>query len=200
MHSYILLDKSGSMATRWDSSLEAINGYALGLAATIPDTPITLITFDHMNGLQFDVLRSGQPAKLWKPLSPGEAHPRGGTPLFDAIARLATLIENSASERVAVTIVTDGEENSSRDVNRDGAKLRIDNLTGKGFDVSFIGADFNNWKQSEAVGGLYRKTIQTSGAEGMKEAFAATAVSNSTYSQTGQTVDYSDQDRKRAIK
>jgi len=52
MHSYILLDRSGSMVTNWIETIGALNGYVEDLAAN-PDTKnvkVSLFTFDATSG------------------------------------------------------------------------------------------------------------------------------------------------------
>ncbi|MEM7766756.1 MAG: VWA domain-containing protein, partial [Pseudomonadota bacterium] len=85
VHSYILLDRTGSMSSIWDEALTSVNAYAASVAEEEGDEPDTLQTqvtvavFDAQEGLQFDVLRKGVNADTWSPVTNDEANPRGMT-------------------------------------------------------------------------------------------------------------------------
>ncbi|MEL6324399.1 MAG: VWA domain-containing protein, partial [Pseudomonadota bacterium] len=63
VHSYILLDRTGSMSSIWDEALGSVNAYAASVGEAEEGEPDTLKTivnlaiFDAQDGLQFDVLR-----------------------------------------------------------------------------------------------------------------------------------------------
>jgi hypothetical protein len=160
MHAYILLDRSGSMQTLWTEALSSVNAYARELAdKTDKDTPeyqgdshVTLAAFDAQDGLRFDVLRNRQPALHWEDVTDREAAPRGMTPLLDAIGRIVALAETDNPARAVIVVMTDGAENASREVTRAGAKAAIDRAQAKGWDVVFLGANFDNISDAESVG------------------------------------------------
>ncbi|NBC19970.1 MAG: VWA domain-containing protein [Alphaproteobacteria bacterium] len=158
VHSYILLDRTGSMSGIWDEALSSVNAYAASVAeeeAGGPDTlstQVTLAVFDSQDGLQFDVLRRGVNADTWSPVTDDEASPRGMTPLFDAIGRIVGLAEGDKPERAVLVIMTDGHENASREMTKDGAKAALDRVRAKGFEVVFLGAEFASFDDADAVG------------------------------------------------
>jgi hypothetical protein len=55
LNAYILLDRSGSMSSRWSEALSSINAYVAELAKDA--AKVTLATFEGQDGLQFDVIR-----------------------------------------------------------------------------------------------------------------------------------------------
>ena len=126
IHSYILLDRTGSMEPIWSEALSSVNAYADGLATLDGgprvDADITLAAFDAQDGLQFDVLRSGVDAERWRKVANDEINPRGMTPLYDAIGRIVTLAEKDRPEKAVIVIMTDGEENSSTEMTKKSAK------------------------------------------------------------------------------
>lgn len=148
MHAYILLDRTGSMASLWDEALGSVNAYVSDLG----DAHVTLALFDAHDGLQFDVLRAGVPAATWKPVTNDDATPRGMTPLFDAIGRIITLAEKDDPEKAVLVIMTDGEENSSREVKKDDVKAALERIEKRGWQVVFLGADFAKFSDADAVG------------------------------------------------
>ena len=158
VHSYILLDRTGSMSSIWDEALSSVNAYAASVAeeedgkADTLSTQVTLAVFDSQDGLQFDVLRRGVNADTWSPVTSDEAAPRGMTPLFDAIGRMVGLAEGDKPERAVLVVMTDGHENASREMTRESAKAALDRARAKGWEVVFLGAEFASFNDADAVG------------------------------------------------
>jgi uncharacterized protein YegL len=156
MHAYILLDRSGSMQSLWVEALSSVNAYAKELAnkkdGDAVDSHITLATFDSQESLVFDVLRRRQPALHWEAVTDKDATPRGMTPLLDALGRIIALAENDAPDKAVIVVMTDGQENASREVTREGAKSALDRAKARGWDVVFLGANFDNIGDASSVG------------------------------------------------
>ena len=156
IHSYILLDRTGSMEPIWSEALSSVNAYADGLAALDGgprvDADITLAVFDAQDGLQFDVLRKGVDAEDWNDVSSRDVNPRGMTPLYDAIGRIVSLAEKDKPEKAIIVIMTDGEENSSKEMTKTAAKAALDRVRAKGWEVVFLGAEFSKFDDAEGVG------------------------------------------------
>jgi hypothetical protein len=156
VHSYILLDRTGSMEPMWSEALSSVNAYADGLASLDGgprvDADITLAVFDAQDGLQFDVLRDGVDAEHWRKVTDREVSPRGMTPLYDAIGKLVTLAEKDRPGKAVLVIMTDGEENSSTEMTKKSAKAALDRVRAKGWEVVFLGAEFSNFDDAEGVG------------------------------------------------
>jgi hypothetical protein len=156
IHSYILLDRTGSMEPIWTEALSSVNTYADGLAA-LDGGPrvkadITLAVFDAQGGLQFDVLRNTVSAADWRKVTSNEVTPRGMTPLYDAIGRMVSLAEKDKPEKAIIVIMTDGEENSSTEMTKASAKAALDRVRAKGWEVVFLGAEFSNFDDATGVG------------------------------------------------
>lgn len=166
MHSYILLDRTGSMSGIWDEALTSVNAYAKTVGeereGESPDTlktEITLAVFDHQGGLQYDVLRRNANADSWQAVTSEEASPRGMTPLFDAIGRTISMAEEDNPERAVIVIMTDGHENASQEFTKDTARAALDRARAKGWEVIFLGADFGQFSDAEGVGMAQSKTM-----------------------------------------
>jgi hypothetical protein len=156
VHSYILLDRTGSMEPIWTEALSSVNAYADGLA-TLDGGPrvnadITLAAFDAQDGLQFDVLRKDISASDWKDVTNKEISPRGMTPLYDAIGRMVSLAEKDKPEKAVIVIMTDGEENSSKEMTKASAKAALDRVRAKGWEIVFLGTEFSNFDDATGVG------------------------------------------------
>ena len=164
VHSYILLDRTGSMSGIWDEALNSVNAYAKSVGegkegeADI-ETKVSLAVFDAQDGLQFDVLRKGVAAKAWPAVTNSEASPRGMTPLYDAIGRLVSMAEIDGPEKAVLVVMTDGAENASREMTGAGAKAALDRARARGWEVVFLGAEFANFSDAESVGVSNRKQL-----------------------------------------
>jgi hypothetical protein len=197
MYAYILLDRTGSMQALWDEALSSVNHYAADLRST-PDARITLAVFDHaLGGLQFDVLRRSVPAEAWQDVIAKEATPRGMTPLFDAIGQMIALAEQDAPEKAVLVIMTDGEENSSRELNRRTAKQALDRVQARDWQVVFLGADFARFNDAGAMGiGSSQTMAIAPGA--MKSTMSTLARKSSRYFSSGEHLAFSANDRAEA--
>lgn len=195
-HDYILIDRSGSMATRWSDTLGGVNAYAQGLAKdkATKDILLTVAVFDTQG--PFDVIRKDVPATQWRDIHDGEASPRGGTPLYDGVGRLVTVAEKDAPEKSAIVIVTDGEENSSHEHTKESVKAVLDRCRARGWQVIFLGADFDNFSQGVGLGNSIGQTMAMASVN-MKKGLAETATMRSAYSATGATMNYSAEQRAR---
>ncbi len=169
VNTYILLDRTGSMQDIWEEALTSVNAYAeaLGEGDGALTTSVTLAVFDAQNGLQFDVLRKKVPATGWRNVTTAEASPRGMTPLYDAIGRIVSVAEQDNPKKAVLVIMTDGEENSSREVTQQGARAALDRARAKGWEVVFLGAEFAKFTDAGAMGVATEKTMAV-GKDGMK--------------------------------
>jgi len=179
---YILLDRSGSMASRWEEALITINSYVDELAKAGHEGAVTCAAFDQFAGpsntawmsitsavgCSFDVLRAAVRPQDWKPLSKEDAYPRGNTPLYDAIGRLNGLAAADANPKGILVIMTDGEENASREITKHGAKTMLDQQRARGWQVVHLGVEFEAFVQASGVGTQYASTM-TLGKGGMKD-------------------------------
>lgn len=203
VHSYILLDRTGSMSGIWDEALTSVNAYAKSVGEEADgeadiETKVSLAVFDAQDGLQFDVLRKGIHADQWDAVTNDEASPRGMTPLYDAIGRIVSLAEADAPKKAVLVIMTDGAENSSREMTGEGAKAALDRARARGWEVVFLGAEFANFSDAESVG--VRGTKQLAVGSGQ---FSATmdrlAKKSRSYAQEPEApIEFNDEDREVA--
>ncbi len=148
LNAFLLLDRSGSMGSRWGEALGAVNAYV----KAIGEADVTLATFDGMDGLKFEVIRDRTAATAWKDVTTAEAEPRGMTPLYDAFARIVALADAAACEKTVVIVMTDGAENASREVARKDAAALVARCKEKGWQVVFLGADFDAFAEADLMG------------------------------------------------
>ena len=186
VHSYILLDRTGSMSSIWDEALTSVNTYAKDVSTPEEGekddlkTSVTLAVFDAQDGLQFDVLRNTVGKGEWVDVTNDEASPRGMTPLFDAIGQIVSLAEKDAPEKAVIVVMTDGRENSSRELTKEGAKAALDRVRKKGWEVVFLGAEFAAFDDAEALGNAGSKNMAVS-ADRMQQTMSGLAKKSRSY-------------------
>jgi hypothetical protein len=189
------------MSSIWDEALSSVNAYAASIAGQAGDVvpQITLAVFDAQDGLQFDVLRRAVQPDGWQPVTDKEASPRGMTPLFDAIARLISMAEADNPEKAVIVIMTDGAENASREVTKDGVKAALGRAEKRGWEVVFLGAEFANFSDADAVGISARKSMAM-GRGRMSESMTRLARKSQVYyaSEAGPPVVFDEADREEA--
>ncbi|MEZ6013151.1 MAG: vWA domain-containing protein [Hyphomonas sp.] len=206
VHSYILLDRTGSMSDIWEEALSSVNAYAASVGEADEgevdgadiETDVTLAVFDYQDGMQFDVLRDGVKAEDWSNVTDDEASPRGMTPLFDAIGRMVNLAEADKPEKAVIVIMTDGLENSSRELTKDGAKAALDRARAKGWEVLFLGAEFASFDDAESVG-MDASKVMAVGQGSMRDSMSALAKKSRAYGKGEEAeIEFNETDRALA--
>lgn len=198
-HDFILLDRSGSMSSLWNEALSSVNAYAKKLAEDKIDTGITVAVFDLHNGLDFKVVRDKIEPANWTDLTDKDASPRGSTPLNDATGRIVGLANSGGYDKVAIIIMTDGHENASTELTVDQAKKLLDDCRAKNWQVIFLGANFDNAAQAKGYGNAKDMTISASAVH-LSVAMGATSELRKRYAATGDSMKYTDEQKKRFAK
>ena len=104
MERVFLLDRSGSMESCIDDTIEGFNTFVESQKEF--GGTMTLCLFDH----KFDIVYDKVPIDQVNPLTRDTYVPRGGTALHDAMGQV---LKMNLSDDAMVIILTDGEENSS---------------------------------------------------------------------------------------
>jgi uncharacterized protein YegL len=142
---YVALDRSGSMqGERWTHAIDSINEYINGLKKEKIEGEVNVTAFD-TNGtaVRLVELVEGQSIAYYEPLTHDAATPSGMTPLFDAAANVMDRALENNADRTIVVIMTDGEENSSKEYNQAKIKDKVKLLEAKKWEVVFLGANFD---------------------------------------------------------
>lgn len=197
---FILLDRSQSMDALWGEALSSVNAYVEKLAQESVETTVTLAVFDLDGGkLAFDIVRDKVAPKDWKAVDNSDATPRGMTPLSDAVGRIVSLAKAGNSDKTVIVIMTDGEENASKELSVSAAKKLLDDCRAKGWQVVFLGADFDNRSQAMSYGTFSAQTVSAA-PENLVAMAARTAKLSANYSVSGIAMSYSDDEKKAWLK
>jgi hypothetical protein len=115
----VVLDRSGSMNPIAGDAIGGFNTFLASQQALPGEARLTLVLFDH----EYLVTHDNVDIHAVLPLDATSYVPRGMTALLDAVgrtlddmgARLANTPEDQRPAKVIVAILTDGQENASRD-------------------------------------------------------------------------------------
>lgn len=146
----LLLDETGSMQSRRIETIVAVNNYF----ETLRDekAKVTFATFDTGQGVNFRNINI--PAKKLVDLDETTYKPNALTPLYDAIGKMIGEMQSQVEDgdKVLITIITDGEENSSREFDLTKVRQLISKYEKDGWAFSYIGATPEAWGGGQAMG------------------------------------------------
>ena len=142
---YVALDRSGSMSgERWTHAIDSINEYVNGLKKEKIEGTVNVTAFDTSGtSVRLEELVENQSIAYYEPLAHNVVSPSGMTPLFDAAANVMDRALENNADRTIVVIMTDGEENSSKEYNQNKIKEKVKLLEAKKWEVVFLGANFD---------------------------------------------------------
>ena len=146
----VILDRSGSMESTRLETISGYNNYLKGLRSdTNTEYDITLIQFDAHQGPELTVKYTDKPLAEVPDLTEADYLPRGYTPLYDAVGECIRRVETKGRLVINV-IITDGQENASKEFTRETIKALITEKEKKeNWTFVFLGADIDSY----AIGG-----------------------------------------------
>lgn len=147
IYNVVILDKSGSMTSIRKQAVDSVNE-TFGCIRSMrkknaeQEQFVTLVAFC---GCEQKVIYENTPIEKVNNITLADYDPCCMTPLYDAIGnvctRLHTTIKDDPSASVAVTIITDGYENASREFSGKAIKALIEAYKQEGWMFAYIGAD-----------------------------------------------------------
>lgn len=186
VHLYVLLDRSGSMATMADDVIGGFNTLLAEQQADGNDARITLVQFD--TGDPQEVIADAVPIAEMTPLDATTFVPRGATPLLDAtgqlLARAASRVAHRRSEalpaeEVVVASITDGHENASTEFTLATVRQLIDAHRAAGWTFVFLGAALDVYGEAGGLG-YDPRSVQSFAADGVGSTVAFASLSRAT--------------------
>jgi len=156
-HISVVLDKSGSMESCLKDTIGGFNQFLKTQKELKGDATFTMVQFN----CNYDMIVDMLPLKNVEELSNENYCPNGGTALLDAIGRTINNVEskindkdeNAKPEKVIFVIITDGEENSSKEFNREQIMQMINNhRSEQKWEFVFIGANQDAIQSGSGMG------------------------------------------------
>lgn len=185
-HVFMVVDKSGSMMPLQADVIGGFNTYINKLAEdTKHEFRITAILFDTSVRRYCDAKKPAQvPAMDSHSYSAG-----GGTALYDAVGDAihdAGRVTIKPEDKVLVVIMTDGQENASREYTTNAIRYRIEDREKQGWEFLYIGQGLNTWQQAQGMG--VRTYVGTSATGmGTRSTYSGLATASSGYA-SGHTI------------
>jgi hypothetical protein len=195
----VVIDRSGSMSTIRDDMVGGLTTLIRTQAAAPGRLTIDLWSFDDVVENEFSMA------------SPDEVEirlvPRGSTALYDAVGRavvhfgelLEAMDEDARPGTVQVIVVTDGEENSSREFSAADVKRLVTQQTGiYSWGFVFLGANQDAVLTGETLGFSPGSSLTYSAAPAQVAAATDALTNLISARRTGAEAEFTDEDRSAA--
>lgn len=147
VYNLVILDESGSMNSIKGPTIRGFNE----VVQTIKDVEekfsdqkhfVSLVVFDSR---AIRMIHWNTELAALQPLDDDTYQPNASTPLYDAmgagISRMIESLPKDATYNVLVTVITDGEENASRNYSGPKIKAMVEDLREKSWTFAYIGAN-----------------------------------------------------------
>jgi len=187
VHNLIILDESGSMGAIKVTIIKGFNE----IVETVKEVEMQFpeqehfISFLTFNGLGRKILLWKEPVGKIDQINVMTYQPKASTPLYDAIGyscmKLRNDLEAEKEFNVLVTILTDGEENASKEYSGKAIKELIEELKLNRCAFTYIGAVHDVEKVAHSISINNSMTFQKNDAE-MKAMFEKESRSRHSYS------------------
>lgn len=187
----LVLDRSGSMEGRQNDVIGGVNSF-IEEQKKLPDPAV--IAFVRFDTEAVERFRPMTNLAEVLPLSKDEYVPRGGTPLLDAIGKTIAELEEDwkreQPERAICVIITDGEENSSKEYKKAKIKELIQARQDSGkWAFIYLGANVDSFSEAGSMGFSGSNTANyQSTARGTKAAYATMSDTVNMMRATGNTL------------
>lgn len=145
----VILDRSGSMQDARDDHEGGLRSFVKDQCELEGDVRLTLVQFDSQDACE--IVFDRVPIRE-VPVAEIQLIPRGGTPLFDAVGRAVAHVKKFNPERVVAMIITDGEENSSREWTLPQVKKLVESCEKQNWQFLFLGANIDAFANASAMG------------------------------------------------
>lgn len=173
----VITDRSGSMGGICQDVIGGFNRFLKDQKKQPGDARMTYTQFD----TQYEIVYQARPIHQVADLDENTFVPRGGTALFDAIGRTLNeqgkrIKDEAWAELVVVCIITDGEENSSKEYSKDRVREMVSHAEANGWKFLFLAANQDAFAASRGFGSSakYAGNFQANSA-GVAMAYSSTS-------------------------
>lgn len=163
-----IIDRSGSMYDLQNDTISGYNSFIANQKTINKNTLLTTVIFDH----EYIVLHNNVNILSVENITVKECFARGTTALYDAIGStinkegnyLNSLSEDCKPSKVVFVIITDGEENASKEFKESQVKEMIQHQTEKyNWEFIYLGANVDSFKNAQSLNiGTYSNYSATS--------------------------------------
>lgn len=179
----VITDRSGSMGSLVNDVIGGYNSFLEEQKKVEGEARVTFVQFDN----EYEMLYEGKPLSEAPALTKETYVPRGSTALLDAIGRTLTTQgarigkENWANLKVVV-IMTDGEENASKEFSIEKIRELSSQFENHGYRFVYIGANQDSFKAASNLGLKHvMATNFVADSKGTREAYGIMGSTLSSY-------------------
>lgn len=180
----VVLDRSGSMASIRAEMEGGFDTFVAEQRKVPGDCVLTLVQFD------LDATEVVYAGKLLADVPGLSLVPRGLTPLLDAVGtavtkaqeRISALPDDQQPGKVLVVIITDGQENSSREWTKEKVQKLVADRRAAGWEFVFLGLGIDAFAEAGAMGiPSVSTSSQPSTPQGVQKSYFAASASATSY-------------------
>ena len=205
-HLTVILDRTGSMESIRDDTIGGFNAFLTGQQDEPGEATLTLVQFDSQD--PYEIIHHFKPIANVPLLTRQTFVPRASTPLLDALGRGINDLEQSLGQkaeaerpaRVVMVIITDGQENASREFRKNQIEKMITEKAEKSdWQFVYLSADVNAFDDATSYGipvGAILRFGRSRGA--VKSALGSLSRQASKYHAAKLKVAFDEEDRKNA--
>jgi hypothetical protein len=205
-HIAVILDRTGSMESIRDDTIGGFNAFLNAQKAEPGLATLTLVQFDSQD--PYEIVYQFKPMAEVPELTRETFVPRASTPLLDALGRgindleknIADMPEEDRPSRIVMVIITDGQENSSREFRKDQIEKMIREKQEKSaWQFVFLSADLAAIGDALATGMPAASVLaHDKDGHGTQAAWASLSRSIAAYrSGNKEDVSFTDEDRAK---
>jgi hypothetical protein len=204
-HMAVILDRTGSMESIRDDTIGGFNTFLEQQQAESGKATLTLVQFDSQD--PYEELYKFTPVKEISPLTRETYVPRASTPLLDAMGRGINDLEKSVTDlpdskrpsRIVMIIITDGQENASREFRKDQIEKMIREKQEKDWQFVFLSADLAAIDDALSTGVQAASTMSfDKSTKGTRSVWESVSLRVSDYrAAKTEEVTFTDEDRER---
>jgi Mg-chelatase subunit ChlD len=190
-HVCLVLDRSGSMQAVHDDALGGVNSYITSAKQdrALYESRFSMIMFSSES---VDTIRKDEIMETVKPIGSEEYQCVGWTPLYDAIGRgigiLDEAIKGRTDAKAILVIMTDGQENASREFTHEKISTLLKARQEQGWLVTFLGEGLDVAKQGTNLGTNASSVAAYAGGAGLRAAGMVLASSSARYAKSAGNV------------
>ena len=192
----LILDESGSMEGCKTATISGFNEYISELKRRRGTIRMTLTKFDSS---RIETVYADTAITDVVPLNTDTYTPGAATPLYDAIAQTIRDIPEDR-ENVLCIIMTDGNENASREHTKETVQKMIQEKEDKGWTFVYLGANQDSWSNAQSIGmsSMGSTSNYSANDAGIMNTFSALTRNTMCYSRRMETGTnfFSDEDKK----
>lgn len=189
----VVLDASGSMQGNKSDTLGGLNSYIEDQKKQLDGGQVrfSLTQFPSVGSKLVDNLYNMVPIENINPIKDSEYKIMGMTPLLDAVGTRIAAVDSQLGDfktapSVLFVIITDGDENESKEYTTEMITKLITEHEEKGWVFVFLGANQDSWGTGISYGMQGGNTLNVAdGTSGMSDAFASVSRSTTNYRTQG---------------